>query len=237
MAMADQAQVESVNLGKVYLEALLGGNPYAIGIAVVGFVIGFLVVGNKYFPDQLNKILKLFGKSKYENMEAQERHLLKDMYGILFRAQEEVYVENPGRNALYVALSKFYFNGLYNTINSFYLDQQDPSKKNWKQFKDKEEHLRRFDLFRQQFRDTVRAELATQGWTKEKIEYVIQTFHQKICVYNNFFEQAINTCVRPYDFIQIWFLFATLQYAKMVRDYLHLNGQLAGQQFNGIEIK
>jgi len=237
MVIADQAQVEGVNLGKVFLEALLGGNPYAIGIAVVGFVIGFLVVGNKYFPDQLNRILKLFGKSKYENMEAQERHLLQNMYGILFKAQEECYVADIGRNALYVDLSKHYFSGLYNAINQFYLDQQDPQKKNWKLFKEKAEHLRRFDLFRQQFRDTIRAELATQGWAKEKIEYVIQTLHQKICVYNNFFEDAINTCVRPYDFIQVWFLFATLQYSKMVRDYLHLNGQLTGQHFNGIEIK
>jgi hypothetical protein len=234
--MDTQAQTKAVDLGGVFLEALLGGNPIAIILTLFAAGVAFLWAGNKYFPDLLHRLLRRAGSRKYVNTEAQERRLLVDMHSKIDSCSNAFYASDPGRQKLYRHIVVGWSSALLEALATSYDEVQ--KSKNWREWKSYAFHSALIAAARAKFNAALEEAMSREGWDDSKRRYT----HEAL---NSFFSPTADSLLNdlawadasPY-LIMAFYRSAFERIYGMAANRLTsaINGELTGLPWDGSTI-
>ena len=145
------------------------------------------------------------------------------------------YSNDTGRHLLYRFIVTTFFTSMQKRITEFY-DQYFSGKISPASFCDADKHKQLLIEAREEANRIIEEKLTHEGWTKEKIHFLINTIHFWMAGHCRLFNKYILASTSPRTYLQNWLWICGEIVTEGEQLDIQFDGEIAGQTFEGVTL-
>lgn len=232
------------------VQLLANGNPFIWALLLINLFCLGIFAWIKY-PEQIRSlasfILKHFSKKYQSHLDLQAERLelcrqryektAEKIYGLTCRISDLKINPDNGRNKFYQFLVKKTFETFYKGFVTLFTDycQGKIPEKDFISYR--KTHHQTTDGALKEVMSAIADRLSSEGWPKDKIEYVNEIYKAWISAHIALLRELLATDEMSLEVVKSWLVFFYEMFTDVEKFGLMINGRITGQVFDNLRLQ